>query len=93
MGAGATSCGAGPNSGVVSLGVVGRVANAPGTCVSTSYTGPYANHGTLCTDKRLGKYGQCVSFGVSNVNAARSSEPAVGGVRVVNTSECERSGG
>jgi hypothetical protein len=82
----------GPNSGIFTFGVVGRVSNASGTCVVTSYRGPYSRNGMLCTGTRLGVTGQCVSFSVSNLNAAHSDEPSVGGVTVLDEANCNEAG-
>jgi hypothetical protein len=82
----------GQNSGTFTFGVVGRVSNAAGTCVVTSYRGPYSKNGTLCTGTRLGVTGQCVSFSVSNINAAHSDEPSVGRITVLDEANCSAAG-
>jgi hypothetical protein len=84
--------GVGPNSGIFTFGVVGRVSNSAGTCVVTSYRGPYSRNGMLCTGTRLGVLGQCVSFSVSNINAAHSDEPSVGRITVLDEANCNAAG-
>lgn len=84
----AACSGNGSNHGVFSFGVTGRVSNPAGTCVTTKYSGPYSHDGEVCAGTRLGTIGQCVRFGVSNLNAAHSSLPAIGGVAVVDSAQC-----
>lgn len=84
--------GLGPNSGIFTFVVIGRASNAAGTCVVTSYRGPYSRKGMLCTGTRLGVTGHCVSFSVSNFNAAHSDEPSVGRITVLDEANCNAAG-
>jgi hypothetical protein len=76
------------SSGVFEFGVVGRVSDIAGTCVRTSYDGPYSDNGTVCGVKRLGSIGDCVRFSVSNINAAKSNLPTILDLVTVDQSEC-----
>src|ERR1700689_4124163 len=78
------------NSGAYSEPDTGRVANAAGTCVLTVGSSLFDNRlGLLCTNTRLGRKGECVSFTASNLNAAGPGLPAIGGLRQVASSECK----
>lgn len=77
-----------PNHGVFSFTVIGIVANGTGTCVATKYSGPYSHNGQVCAGARLGNPGECIQFGVSNINAAHSTLPAIGPITVVDITQC-----
>lgn len=76
------------SSGVYTVSVRGRISNRSGSCVTTNDRNAYVKGGTLCAGRRLGKKGQCISFFVSNKNAAHSSLPTVSRIEVLNSSRC-----